>query len=141
MPSNQLGRGTTIAWLSDSEGASSIAFATLVTVTPASNEVGETETTLLASVFKPYAPTIPEGEGSFKIYHLDSDPGCQAMIAACESAPVPTGKFTITFPSGATLAIPGFPKKYAIDEVENESPITAELDYRQTAPWTYTQPS
>lgn len=140
-PQPQLGRGTTLSWTASTSGATLVAFLSLQSVTPPGLAVGEVETTLMSSTFMPYLPTIPQGEGTFKVQHWDKDPGCVAMQTAVAVAPVPTGTFLITFPSGATISIPGFPKGYAIQEVTNPELITAEIPYRQTGQWTYTEPS
>lgn len=137
-PQPQVGRGTTITWTPG--GGSAVSFLSLVSVTPMAPTVGEVEATLLSSTFKPYLPTIPEGEGSFKVQHWDGDAGCEALMSATRQAPVPTGVFLITFPSAATLSFPGFPKKYAIAETANEELITADVDFRATGPATYTPP-
>jgi hypothetical protein len=139
IPQTQVGRGTTLSWTPT--GGSLTAFLSLVSVTPPAGAVGEVENLLLASLFGPYLPTIPEGEGSFKVQHWDGDVGCVAMQAACRVAPVPLGVFLITLPSGATISIPGFPKKYAVGEVQNKEIVMADVDYRQTAPMTYTPPA
>lgn len=135
-PQTQVGRGTTIGWTPT--GGSATAFLSMVNVTPPGASVGETENVLMSSTFKPFVPTIPEGEGSFKVQHWDNDPGCVAMQTACAVAPVPMGVFLITLPSGATLSFPGFPKGYKVDEISNEEIITAEVDYRRTGVGTYT---
>jgi hypothetical protein len=139
VPQPQLGRTTTISWTAT--GGSLVAFLSLVSVTPPGNSVGEAETTLLASLFKPFLPTIPEAEGSFKVQHWDGNAGCVAMQAAVATAPVPTGVFLITFPSGGTISCPGFPKGYAIGETTNEEIITADIAFRQTGVATYTPPA
>lgn len=136
VPQTQLGRGITLSWTPT--GGSSTPFLSLVSVTPPANTVGEVEATLLVSLFKPYLPTVPEGEGSFKVQHWDNDPACVAMLNATRIAPVPVGTFLITLPSGATISVPGFPKKYAIDEASNEEVVMANIDYRATGPFTYT---
>lgn len=137
-PQSQLGRGATISWTPTA--GTLTAFASLLSITPPATSVGEVENLLLSSTFKGYLPTVPEGEGSFKVQHWDGDPGCVAMQAACHATPTPLGVFLITFPSGATLSVPGFPKKYAIGETSNEGIIEADVEYRQTAVATYTPP-
>jgi hypothetical protein len=138
-PKNQVGQGTTLSWTPT--GGTLKPFVSLVSVTPPAATVGEVESNIISAVFKPYLPTIPEAEGSFKIEHWDGDPACVAMQSACMSAPTPSGVFLITLPSGATLSIPGFPKKYAINETQREEIITADVDFRQIAPATYTPPA
>lgn len=141
IPQTELARGTTLSWTPNGTGAPLVAFLSLVTATPAGNQVGEVENVLLTSIFKPYLPTLPEAEGTFTIQHWDGDAGCVAMQAAVRVAPVPLGTFLITLPSGATLSVPGFPKGYSIQELGNEEIITAEIPYRATGPTTYTAPA
>lgn len=139
IPQPQIGRGTTLSYTPS--GGTLKAFLSLVSVTPPATTVGEVENVLLSSLFKPYLPTIPEAEWSFKVEHWDGDPGCVALYSATQTAPVVSGTFTITLPSGATIAIPGFPKAYKIGEITNEGIIMADVDVRQNAAWTYTPPA
>lgn len=136
VPGPQLGRGATLSWTPT--GGALTAFLPLVSVTPPAATVGEVENLLLGSLFKPYLPTVPEAEGSFKVQHWDGDPGCAAMAAACATAPVPLGTFLITLASGGMISFAGFPKKYAISEIANEEILTADVDYRQNSAWIYT---
>jgi hypothetical protein len=137
-PQPQVGRGASLTFTPSPSGSTATSFLSLVSLTPPASTVGEVETTLLASNFEDYVPTIPAAEGSFKVQHWDGDPGCLAMQSACSQAPVPTGVFLITLPSSATLSFPGYPKKYAIDELSNKDVIMAEIDYRKTGVGTYT---
>jgi hypothetical protein len=139
VPQPQLGRGTTLSFTPT--GGTLTAFLSLISVTPPAGTVGEVENLLISSLFVPYLPTIPEGEGSFKVQHWDKDVGCMAIQTACSTAPVPLGVFLITLPSGATISFPGFPKKYAIGEIQNKEIVPADIDFRQTGPATYTEPT
>lgn len=139
-PRSQLGRGITIGFTP--VGGSAEAFLSLVSIKPPGTTVGEVENVLASSTFEAYLPTLPAGEGSFKVQHWDGDPGCVAMQAAVQSAPVPTGTFLITMPvSGSTISFVGFPKGYEIDETDNKEIITATISYRQNGPTTVTPPT
>lgn len=138
VPQQQFGRGTTLTFTPVGVGSTALTFPSLEAVTPPGVAVGEAETTLLTNNFKPYAPILPEGEGTFTVQHWDNDPGCVGMQVAVRVAPVPFGVFLITLPSLATISFTGFPKGYAIGEVTNEETITAEIPYRCTTPPVYT---
>lgn len=138
IPGSQLGRGATLTITPLTTGATAIATLSLVSITPPAPTVGEVENTLLSTTFKPYLATLPEGEGSFKLQHWDGDPGCVALQTAVAVAPIPSFNFLLTLMSGATLAWTGYPKKYAIDEIENEGIVMAEVDYRQNTVAIYT---
>ena len=139
-PQPQVGRGTTITFTPSSGTGSGTAenFLSLVSISPPGSDVGEVETTLMSSTFEPYTPTIPSAEGEIKVQHWDNDPGCIGIQTACAQAPVPSGTFLITMPSGATLSFPGFPKGYQIDEIQNKEVITATIPFRRTGVGTYT---
>ena len=130
----QLGRGTTLAYsLTLGAGATFTPIGLLVSVDGPNTTVGEVETTVLASVIKPYLPTLPETEGTFNIQHNSANAGVIALRQMVKVAPVPIVQFQVTYPDNATDTFTGFAKGYSISGVENETVISAAVPFRATS--------
>lgn len=134
----QIGAGTTLAYRTKANVT--VPIGTIQDLDGPSVTVGEVETTRLSSTFKPYSPTIPEGEGSFTVQHNAGDPGVQALRAMVSAPPIPIVTWIVTYADGYVDEFPGFSKGYQIQSVENESVITATVPIRMTGPVETTAP-
>lgn len=98
--------------------------------------VGEVDATILSSTFKPYLPTLPEGEGTFNIQHMNTDTVC-TKLQSLTTVPVPTVTAKITWNDGYATTFNFFSKGYSISGVENEDIVMAAIPFRMlTAPVT-----
>lgn len=134
----QLGRGATLGF--------SIGLATIATILNVKSvdgpslSVGEVETTTLASTFKPYLPTLPEGEVTFNINYIGMDPSVQALKSMLAVAPVPLANWLLTYEDAGTDAWKGFVKSFAVTGIENETVVSAAVSIRMTTALTSTYP-
>lgn len=140
IPAGQIGLGTTLgyAFAADSTYAS---VGDIIDLDGPSITVGEVEAKKLSSTFKPFLPTIPEGEASFTIQHNSGNAQMQTLRNACKVAPVPFISFKVTYPDGGFDVFPGFLKGYKVAKVSTEELITAELMIRITGPVVSTYPA
>ncbi len=102
--------------------------------------VGEVETTDLTSTFKPYQPTIKEGELSFDLQHSYGDAGV-TKIKTLLTVPIPTVHHQITYSDGYIDTWDGFFKAYSITGIENETIIMANVSVRMVTDVTSTAPA
>jgi len=146
------GRGTTLSFVlpatSTTTTATTYILNNITNVDGPNVTIGEVETTVLSSTFKPYVPTLPEGEMTVTAQFITGDPALQAirqMVASGVS--VPTVPWTITYPlePGLTVAatdtFPGFVKGFPITGHENETVPTVAISIRITGGITSTNPS
>jgi hypothetical protein len=136
----QLGRGATLAYKTTSGGTFNT-IGNVVSVEGPNITVGEVEATILTSTFKPYLPTLPEGEVTLNVRHIGFDPAVQALRAMVATAPVPVLYWMLTYEDTSTDAFQGFPKGYSISGIENETIVDASIPIRLTTAVTPTYPT
>lgn len=132
----EIGLGTTLSYQPIVNGTATGTVTTIGTVQDLDGPSltwGEVEAPRLNSSFKPYRPTMLEGECSFTVQHIGADPGVQALRTMLNgpTAP-PVVLWTVTYPDGYTDKFPGFGKEYQVQGVEAESIITATVSIRMT---------
>jgi hypothetical protein len=130
----QTGRGATVEYSTNLTTPAYAFLATLISVDGPGVTVGEVEDVLLASTFKPYLSTIPEGESSLTVRHNNGDAGIVAFRGFVAEAPVPTLAFRLTYQDGEVDLFQAFPKGYKVTGIENETRVTASIDLRIVTP-------
>lgn len=101
--------------------------------------IGEAECSTLASTFRPYLPTIPEGEASLSARFDAADTGVQ-KLKTLTTVPIPICEFQITYVDGYIDTFSGFLKSFELDTIENESVINVNCSLRMTTDITRTGP-
>ncbi len=101
--------------------------------------IGEAECSTLASTFKPYLPTIPEGEASLSARFDAASAGIQKM-KTLTTVPIPICDWQITYIDGYVDTFKGFLKSLELDTIENESVINVNSSLRMTTDITRTAP-
>jgi hypothetical protein len=134
----QTGRGDLVGYSTTLVSPTYINIACLISVDGPGITVGETESTLLASTFKPYVSTLPEGEASLTLQFDNTDASMIAFRLLMKAAPVPTLAWQVTYQDGAVDTFLGFPKSFKVTGVENETRVTATVDIRLTTAITTT---
>ena len=129
------GQGTTLSLTPKVSSGTPTAIAVLKLVSMDGPNVtrGEVEATVLSSTFKPYKPTLPEGEGSWTVQYNSLDPACTALAAAATASPAPFYTAVITYQDGGTETFDCFPKGFSITGVENESIVNATVPFRMVS--------
>jgi hypothetical protein len=140
MAEDMLGRGTTLSYRAEAavDPAAWTALATVISIEP-SITVGEVETTVLASEFEDYMPTIPAGECAITVSHRNADAGCQALAASVDETPV-VQQWKIEYVDGYIETFKGFAKGYSKKGIQNKERVTAELSIRLKTKITRTAP-
>ena len=139
------GRGTTLSFIIGGTGTTpapgTYIFVNLISIDGPNITVGEVDATVLSSVFKPYIPTLPEGECTFTCQFITGDPALKAVRQMLAAAPmVPTVSWVVTYPlergqlTAATDTFPGFIKGFPVTGNENETIPTVAIPIRLTGP-------
>src|SRR3954467_13061433 len=124
-----VGKGTILGYATGTTPPYTYTTMALVVSVSPNLSLGETENIVLASTFKSYLATLPEGEADFTVQHAQGDPGVTEILSILQAGTII--HWQIKTPDGATCSWDGFLKGYN-PTFENESVVLADCSMRMT---------